>query len=79
MYADDVQLYTSTPKENIDSCLDYNNRNLVRLICINLFKFKCIMLSRTDRSFVIPELSIRENNINFVESAINLDIVFNGR
>ena len=32
MYAVEMQLYTCTPKENINSCLDYNNRNLVRLL-----------------------------------------------
>ena len=31
MYADDVQHYTSTPKENIDSCLNYIKRDLVRI------------------------------------------------
>ena len=31
MYTDDVQLYTSTPEENIDPRLDYINRDLVRI------------------------------------------------
>ena len=31
MHANVVQRYTNTPKENIDSCLDYINRDLVRI------------------------------------------------
>ena len=30
MYANDA-FYTNTPKENIDSCVDYINRGLVRI------------------------------------------------
>ena len=52
MYADNVQIYSRTPKENIDSCLHYINRDLVRVddwgsangICINPLKSKCIIL-----------------------------------
>ena len=33
MYADDVKLYISTRKENIDSCLFLLNRNLDRIEC----------------------------------------------
>ena len=82
-----VQLYTGTPKENIGSCLDYISRGLVRIdnwasakgLCINPSKSKCIIHSMTDRSFVIPLLSIRGNQIDFVKSATNLGIGFNGR
>ena len=31
MYADDVQLYTSTRKENIDSCLHLINRKFYKI------------------------------------------------
>ena len=56
-------LYTSALRKNIDSCLDYTNRNLVMIdnwasahgLRINPSKSKCIMLSRINRSFVIPE------------------------
>ena len=37
------------------------------------------MFYGTNVSFVITGLSIRGNKINYVESATNLDIVFNGR
>ena len=42
-------------------------------------KSKCIMISRTNISFVIPGLSIKSNKIDFVSSATNLDFVFTGR
>ena len=35
------------------------------------------MFSRTNVSFVIPELSFKVNKIDFVGSAINLGTVFN--
>ena len=74
MYPDVVQIYTNTCKENIDSCVDCINRDLVRIdnwastneLGINPSKFKCIILSKSDRSFVIPALSIRGNKIDFV-------------
>ena len=60
MHADDVELYTYTPKENINSCLDYliriDNWALTNRLCFNPSKSKCNILSRADRSFVIPEL-----------------------
>ena len=48
-------------------------------LCLNRSKSKCIMLSRTNISFVIPGLSIKGNEIDFNESATNLDIIFNDR
>ena len=55
MYTDDVQLYTSTRKENIDTCLHLINRDLNGIdnwasangLCINPSKLKFIILSRT--------------------------------
>ena len=83
MYANNVQLYTSTPKENIDSRLDYINRYLVKIVNwasanglhITPSKSKCIIVSNSNRSFVISGLSIRGNKIDFVKSATNLAIV----
>ena len=82
-----MQLYTSTRKENIDSCLHLINRDLDIIdsrasangLCINPSKFKCIMLSRTNFSFVIPGLSIKGNKTDFVKSATNLGIELNDR
>ena len=48
-------------------------------LCINPSKSKCIMLSRTNVSFVITGLSTKGNKIYFVGSAKNLGIVFNDR
>ena len=76
MYAVDVQPYISTPKENIDCCLDYIDRDLEYASILSSLK-SSIIISRTDRPFVIPELSIRSNKIDFIKSATNLDIVFN--
>ena len=84
VYADHVQLYTSIRKENIDSCLHSIDRVLDRIESWastkkNHSKSKCIMLSRTKVSFVIPGLSIKGNEIDFVESATNLSILFNDK
>ena len=38
-------------------------------LCINPSKSKCLLLSRTKRAFVVPDIIIRGNKINFVESA----------
>ena len=80
-----MQLYAITPKENINTCLDYINSDLVKIdswasangLCINPYNSKCIIFLRTNGSFVIPELSIRRNKIDFVKSVTNLGIVFN--
>ena len=37
------------------------------------------LLSRTNKPFVVPDIIITGNKIDFVESASNLGIVFNGR
>ena len=87
MYANDVQLYISTRKENIDTCLHLINRDLDRIdnlasankLCINPSKSKFIMLSRTNISSVIPGLSIKGNKIDVVRSTTNLRIVFNSK
>ena len=42
--------------------------------CINPSKSKCLLLSRTKRTFDVPDNIIRGNKIDFVESASNLGI-----
>ena len=62
------------------------NRSLVnkltdglQLTDINLSKTKFKVLSKTNRLFVISELSMKRNKIDFAKSVSNLGIVFNGR
>ena len=87
MYADDVQLYMSTCIGNIRLCIDSNNGDLRKIdnwanangLCINLSKSKCLLLSKTKRAFDVPDIVIRGSKIDFVESASNLSVIFNGR
>ena len=46
---------------------------------MNSSKSKCLLLSRTKRAFDVPAIIVRGNKIDFVESASNPDIIFNGR
>ena len=46
---------------------------------INPPKSKCLLLTRTNRAFAVPEIIIRGNKIDFVESLTNLGIIFNSR
>ena len=39
----------------------------------------CLLLSRTNKAFDVPDIIIRGNKIDFVESATYLNIIFNGR
>ena len=40
---------------------------------------KCLLLSRTKRVLAVSDIIIRWNKIDFVESASNLSVIFNGR
>ena len=64
MYADDVQFYRSTCIENIRLCIDSINDDLRKIDnwgnanghCINSSKSKCLLLSRTKRTFDVTIL-----------------------
>ena len=64
----------------IDSIIDdlrkINNCPNANRLCINPFKSKRILLSRTERSFDVPDIIIRGNKIDFIESASNLGVIF---
>ena len=77
IYANDVQLYTSTRKENIDSCLHSIIYNLDEIDSWSSANGLCTIPSRNNVTFVIPALSIKEIKINFVKSETNLSSVFN--
>ena len=50
---------------------------LIPMVYINLSK--CLLLSRTKRAFDGPDIIIKGNKNDFVRSASNLGIIFNGR
>ena len=81
MYADDVQLYRSKRMENIINCdlqkVDY--RAKANGLYINPSKSKYLLLSRTMRAFVEPNIIIKGNKMDFIESTTSLGIFFNGR
>ena len=73
--------------ENIRLCIDSINDDLRKIdnwanangLCINPSKSKCLLFSRTKREFDVPDIIIKGNKIDFVESASNLGVMFNGR
>ena len=77
MYADDVQLYRSTCIGNIRLRIDSINDD--DQLCINPSKSKGLLLSRTKRAFDAPDIIIRRNKIDFLESAFNMGVIFNDR
>ena len=78
IHADEVQLYTRTRKENIDSCLHLINSDLDRFgnwasaneLCFIPSKSKCIMFSRTNISSDIHGLRNKGNKISLVGHGI---------
>lgn len=87
MYADDVQLYTSTRIRDVKSCMDNINSDLSSLVkwatanglCINPSKSKYLIIhKRRQNPLVDQSLSLRlgDSTIKLVESAKNLGIVF---
>ena len=73
--------------EGVKHCIDSINCDLRKVdnwakangLRISPFKSKCLLISRTKRAFVVPNITIKGNKIDVVESATNLGITFNGR
>ena len=74
MYADDVQLYSSTRKENIDSYLHSINRNLDRIMAIMLRHMDYVLIPQSSNV-----LCSRKPIFDLLGSATNLGIAFNNR
>ena len=55
-----------------DDLRKINNLDNANGLCINPSKSKCLYLSRTKRAFNVPDIIIRGNKIDFVESPYNL-------
>ena len=73
--------------ENINHCIGSINCDLQRVdnwakaneLSINPSNSKCLLLSRTKTTFVVPDIIISGNKLDFVESGTILGITFNGR
>ena len=86
MYADNIQFYRNICIEDIRLFIDSINDDLQKIynwanangLCINPSKSKCLLFSRTKRPFDVADIIIRGNKIDFVESASNLGVIFNG-
>lgn len=88
MYADDVQLYISTSREELANCVSLLNMDLTRVstwaesngLSLNPVKSKCLILSRAP--FTLPnDMSVKLSNvsINIVQTAKNLGVIFNNK
>lgn len=86
IYADDVQLYTSSRIGNLQQCVDNINADLDNInswacsngLCINPAKSKCILITKRSQ-FHNTNFSLKINNtiIKFVQSYKNLGVIFN--
>lgn len=88
MYADDVQVYTSTRIRDIHSCVANINNDLNRIhswaedngLCINPLKSKCMLLSKRNCNLNLDfEIKINNTVIGLVESSSNLGVTFNSQ
>lgn len=88
MYADDVQIYSSTSINDINMCVDNINHDLANVynwavingLCINPLKSKCIFLSKHNRTVIDNiQLKINTDIIEFVDSSKNLGVIFNNK
>lgn len=86
MYADDVQLYTSCKLENVDACILELNNDLANItnwalrngLCLNPLKSKCMVISKKSINLSgMHKVKLNNVNIDFVETAKNLGIIFN--
>lgn len=85
IFADDVQIYYSTPSNNINICIDNINNDLRNIhnwasnngLCINPRKSKCIFISRRCNLNSSHVLKINDTAIEFVRSSKNLGLTFN--
>lgn len=88
MYADDVQLYISSPFESVSENVDRLNNDLQNIYCwatanglsINPRKSKCMLIHKKTISAPVHEdIFINTERIGIVKTAKNLGIVFNSR
>lgn len=86
MYADDVQLYISNKKGNLDECTARLNQDLQRVarwadingLSLNPTKSKCIVIrKRTQKIIDYPNIFIKNQRIEIVDRAKNLGVIFN--
>lgn len=86
MYADDVQLYLSSPVKSIKENIDKLNDDLSKIhrwatangLCLNPNKSKCLVIHKKTINPVIEhEILIDNQKILIVPTAKNLGIVFN--
>lgn len=90
MYADDAQVYLSSPGNALKENLDKLNHDLKSIycwatangLCLNPQKSKCIIIRRRSVSPLIineisNEISINDQRIEVVDAAKNLGIIFN--
>lgn len=88
MYADDVQLYLSSTKQNFESMVENINIDLTHIeqwaasngLCLNPTKSKCLIIR--DKSCKIPDMvnvNIAGIPIEIVPQAKNLGVIFNSR
>lgn len=86
MYADDVQLYSSTSMNNLGACIQNINSDLDHIsewaknngLRINPSKSKCILISKRNGSPIDNiNLQIGNSNIELVKTSKNLGIFFN--
>lgn len=88
MYADDLQLYISTPLNRMVVCADNLNKDLDNInawamangLTLNPNKSKCVIIRNNKLS--IPDnfnIMLAGSNINIVNQANNLGVTFNNR
>lgn len=86
MYADDVQLYLSSPVYSMDDAIEKINADLSNIfrwaaangLCLNPNKSKCLLIrKKTINPVLNSEISINNQRIEIVSSIKNLGVVFN--
>lgn len=86
MYADDVQVYISSPANELSSTINKLNKDLYNIyswatangLCLNPKKSKCIIIQkRSKRISYDVDVLINNQKIEIVQSAKNLGLIFN--
>lgn len=86
LYADDVQVYISAHKTNIDDCVHKLNEDLDRIhnwttangLCLNPSKSKCLVITpKSMKALLEPDIFLNNQRIELVKTTKNLGIIFN--
>ena len=86
IYADDIQLYKSSQYQDVDNCIKALNENTSKIsawaaqnkLSINPHKSQCLVIYKKKiNTENLPKITIDQTNINYVQNAKNLGIVFN--